>query len=100
MNKMNVLQFTDMTDEELGKLSTRHLVAIVKFTRGPYYTCGCCYHCGDEWLPPDEREANEKVYALRDQLKGILATHPHLLSSHEARHRHVRKVPEKKAMRY
>lgn len=100
MNKMNVLQYIDTTDEELRKLGTRHLVAIVKFTRGPYFTCGCYSHCGDEYLPQDERETNEKVYALRGQVKDILATRPHLLSSHEARHRHVRKGPEKKAMRY
>lgn len=99
---MNIFPLLGMTDEELAKLNTRHLLAAYRRTHGPFYTCGCYYHCGDECLHPEERETNRLVRELHTQLKPILDQRPHVSTSAESKARTVRRDGrgEKKQMEY
>jgi len=99
---MNVLSFTPANRDELELLTTRHLLGIFKRTRGPYYTCGCPYHCGDDVLTPEERQANKAVRRLNRMVKEILDARPHLPTGVESRTSHARRngKPEKKVMKF
>ena len=99
---MNIFPLLNKTDEELEKLNTRHLLAAFRRSRGSYYTCSCRYHCGDEYLHPEEQAVNRQVRVLQEQLKPILAKRPHVPSSGESKARTVRRGgrPEKKRLRY
>ena len=101
---MNILPLLELTDEELEKLNTRHLLAAHRRSRGSFYVCSCGpgYHCGDDVLPLDEQVTNQKVREFRVRLKLILDAREHVPTSAQAKARTVRRDgrPEKKQMRY
>ena len=83
---MNVFEHINKTDEELEKLTTRHLDEIRKrsYIRN---TCGCGpgHHCGDDVLTEEERAENKAMRAFNQRLKVILDKRPHIPSGKAAR---------------
>jgi hypothetical protein len=89
---MNVYDHIEKTDEELIKLTTRHLDAIHKaaYTR---HTCSCgpAYHCGDDVLTQEQRDANQRMRYFQKRVKAILDTRPPLPRSSKALRREAAK---------
>ena len=94
---MNTSQFWDKSPEELNKLGTRYLLAILAASRIQPFSCSCGpgHHCGDDVLFEDEREANRKQRELHKQLKQLLANREHVERVNRTPVRH-----EKKKMKY
>ena len=96
--RTNPTPFWGASVEQLRKLPTRQLLAILDGTRSRM-VCSCAWgggtHCGDDVLSKEDLEFNEKQFELNVNLKTVLAEREHI-----PRRGRLRLRPEKKVMRY
>lgn len=96
MSVKHITKYHEYSEDDLNKLSTRHLINILESARGKIIcSCGKGHHCGDDVLTCEEREFNNNQYELKAKVKHILKTREHLLPSTKPT-----KKAEKKVMKY
>lgn len=101
MRNANIFTHIDASVEELSKLNTRHLLAMLKTTRSRHVcSCGPGWDCGDEVLSDWEREDNQKRFELGIRLKQVLKDRPHVARDSKERTARNFGGREKKVMRY
>jgi hypothetical protein len=72
----NSLQYHGWTADQFKALTTEHLITILAASR-MIITCGCHYHCGDDYLDPSDRAFNNGQRALRETVKIALVGREH-----------------------
>lgn len=97
---INVTKFWGFTVDQLDELPTRQLLALLDASRSRMQ-CSCAWgggsHCGDEVLSAEELAYNERQFALKINLKTVLATREHIPRKVNRR---IPRRQEKKVMRY
>lgn len=95
MTVKNIEQFHGHTKEELGRLSTEHLIHILESTRGrKICSCGKGHHCGDDVLDEHDQMWNDRQDNLQTAVREVLASRPNVPRTKQAPKR------EKKVLKY
>lgn len=100
---LHVQDWVNRPLEEVNTLSTRALHHLLKLTRRSMITCGCAYHCGDEYLHFSDKIWNDQVRRLsRIIRKSILPNREPFVHTRNQKRSEQRRLSyrEKKRMRY
>ena len=81
--KTDVAKFHGYTEEQLGRLPTRHLMAIRKAVYSRRGGCTCCPPGMNPAVEPDDIAFNAGQWELEENLKKVLSTREHIPSKRE-----------------